>query len=280
MSSSRIGKNEIIIDDEPGWEIRSHFGNARKGLALNRRPNTDDYAYEGFAAPAEDDLRIERHEWQARVEEIEEQEAQISDQIRYHKLQTYSQGSTNYCWIFAVVNSMRVAMMQQNQKPIDLSPSWAGSIIKGGRNSGGWGLEAIKFLSQHGTVPTSVCGLLDRSRRHDTQHNRNIAKQYRVIDWRESKPRDFDMTYSMLLRRKSSPIGLMWWEHEVLACDPLWMDGEPAIRIWNSWGPNWSDGGFGILRGSRMIPDDTVSCFSASLTQDSQLTLPFPGDTD
>ena len=175
MSSSRIGKNEIIIDDEPGWESRAHFGNARKGLALHRRPNTDDYAYEGFAAPAESDLLIPRHEWQARIEEIEEQNAQISDQIKYHKLQTYSQGSTNYCWIFAVVNSMRVAMMHENQKPVDLSPSWAGSIIKGGRNSGGWGLEAIKFLSQHGTVPTSVCGLLDRSRRHNTQHNRNIA---------------------------------------------------------------------------------------------------------
>lgn len=65
-----------------------------------------------------------------------------------------------------------------------------------------------------------------------------------------------------------------------MGCDPLWIDGEPATRIWNSWGPNWADGGFGILRGSKMIPDDIVSCFSTSLTDNRQRSLPFPEDVD
>lgn len=280
MSSSRVGKDELFIDDDAGWQNRAYFGNARRGLQLSLRPNTDDYAYEDFAAPVGDSLQIDPSEFQARVQEIEDNEAQISDQVKYAGLKAYSQESTNYCWIFAVVNAMRIAMMQQNQPPVDLSPAWAGSIIKNGRNVGGWGLEAIKFLSKYGTVPVSVCSLTDRSRQHDTSANRQIALKYRVMDWRESKPRDFNSLFSMLLHRKASPVGFNWWGHEVLACDPLWIDGAPAIRIWNSWGPNWGDNGFGILRGTKMIPDDTVSCFSTTMVDDRQLQLPLPEDTD
>jgi len=41
--------------------------------------------------------------------------------------------------------------------------------------------------------------------------------------------------------------------------------GSFGVRLPNSWGPNWSDNGYGVLRGSKAIPDAAVGIVSSVL---------------
>jgi len=52
-------------------------------------------------------------------------------------------------------------------------------------------------------------------------------------------------------------VGYNWWGHEVLGIQGVILDNELCLLIRNSWS-QWGVNGFGILRGSRMIPDDLV----------------------
>lgn len=45
---------------------------------------------------------------------------------------------------------------------------------------------------------------------------------------------------------------------EISDSTPVPMEGAYGVRIWNSWGEDWSDGGYGILTESRATPDGSI----------------------
>ncbi len=96
-----------------------------------------------------------------------------------------------------------------------------------------------------------------------TEATRQEGLQYLVGEWVGCKPRNLDQAVSLLLRGVPLAAGLNWGGHEVTLVDAIWMDGEVAIRFWNSWGSNWGDNGFGIVRGRKMLADDLVGIYSA-----------------
>lgn len=262
--TSKLYKNEVIIDDES--DPYSHMvGEYGRGLDLTDRPLTD-FAYSGFASPFDQSLIINPSEWQARIQEREEQQASLSNFIRYRKLDHKDQGSTNYCWINAPVHTLEIRRMQQNQRMVTLSPASAGAIIKNFRNVGGWGLEAIKFLNKYGCVPVEYWPANGIDSRFKTQANELRALDYRVREWIECQPRNVAQMVSLSLRNLPGAGGYNWWGHEITIIEPVWLDGEVAMRIRNSW-KGWGDYGFGILRGRKMLADDIVFCVSGSTTQ-------------
>jgi hypothetical protein len=263
-----VSELRYIISDENSRHAIP--GSNTTGLDLRERvEDAGGFAYSGTPVrPFPEELLIPRHEWQARIEELKERRARNIDLIRHAKLPHKNQGRTNYCWINAPVHCMEIMRLRQNidpGNPLELSSSWAGSIIKGGRNVGGWGRQAIAFLAEHGTVPTYVCGNNDQSRRHNTAANRRTALQYRVADGFELRPRNLDQMVSLLLRGIPLAGGYNWWGHEVTLSDADWIDNEIAVIIRNSW-QGWGDFGFGILQGSRMLADDLVAVSGSSLT--------------
>ncbi len=231
------------------------------GLDLSDRPDETGFCYDGLARRF-DLPEIRRSEWQGMIEERKQRGRRIIDWCRRKKYSPMNQQRTNYCWIFAPTHGVEIARMLANEPKIRLSPAWAGSIIKGGRNVGGWGREAIRFLAESGTVPVSRVAATDQSRRNDTRTNRTIAKGYRVTDWMELRPRNLSQMVTTILSGYTVAVGYNWWGHEVLATDLDWIDNDVALIIRNSWG-GWGDYGFGVLQGSRMLADDAVACISA-----------------
>ena len=230
------------------------------GLDLSGRvADSAGFAYSGFSEKFDPAWLVPRDQWQARIEERKAKQERIIDLVRHEKLPHKDQGRTNYCWINAPVHALELSRRQANEDWVSLSPAWGGSIIKKGRNVGGWGREAIEFLYNSGTVPSSVCGDNDQSVRHNTGGNRKTALRYRVTDWVECQPRNVEQMVSMLLRGYCGAGGYNWWGHEVALTDVDWIDGEPAVIIRNSW-RGWGDFGFGVLQGSRMLADDLVFC--------------------
>ena len=80
-----------------------------------------------------------------------------------------------------------------------------------------------------------------------------------MTEWWELQSGDFDMLFTLLLYQIPVAIGLNWWSHEVCAVDPLWVNGKPQVRIWNSWSDDWSDEGMGTLTESKATHDDAVA---------------------
>jgi hypothetical protein len=264
MFSSQLYKNEVIFNDEtPAESLDVPVGMGR-GLDLGLR-GPGEFEYGEFANPFPKELLIPRSEWQARIQEMEEQKSRISDLIRLKKFPCKNQKSTNFCWIFAPTHCVEINRLQQNQRTVSLSPASAGGPIKGYRNSGGWGLEGLQYIAKFGLVPSAKWPDTAIDKRYATPENKELALDYRVDEWMECRPRNVDEMISMLLRRYPGAGGYNWWSHEVTNCDPVWLDGDVAVRIRNSW-ENWGDFGFGILQGSKMLADDLVFCLNARPT--------------
>ena len=235
------------------------------GLELERRPNRQGFAYSGFAKRWDDADNIARHEWQARVEEFHDLRNDWFGFTKSQRINPKNQARTNYCWIFAPTHAAELITARQQGRHISLSPASAGARIKKFRNVGGWGKEAIEHLAEYGATPSRLWPDTAIARNYDTQQTREAARKHRVQEWVELQPRNLDQLFSALLRGLPVACGYNWWRHEIVACDPLWIDNGPAIRIRNSWA-NWGDYGFGILQGSKMLPDDAVAPISTTLT--------------
>ena len=259
--TSEIKRGELIINDDSA-DIASPDQFQYRGLDLGLR-GPGNYEYGEYAAPFPDHLLIPESEWQARIQEMEEQKSRISDRIYQAKLPHKDQGCTDYCWINAPVHCMEILRLMQNQETVILSPASAGAQIKRYRNVGGWGLEGLQWLIEHGCVPVDKWPANAIDARYATAENKRLALQYRVDEWIECKPRTIPQMISCLLRRLPGAGGYNWWEHEVTLCEPVWIDGTVAVRIRNSWA-GWGEFGFGILQGRKMLADDLVFPISAS----------------
>lgn len=255
--TSKLGKNELIINDETkAAQLRPPAGR-KKGLEM-ARSSTLDYSYGDHAQPYPASKLIPRSEWEARIKEMEERKTRLSDVVRQAGLPCKDQAQTNYCWINAPTHCTEIVQVQQNEPMVILSPASAGAPIKGFRNVGGWGLEGLEYISKYGLVPVEFWPPNAINRSYYTEENKQRALKYRVTEWYECKPRNLDEMVSSLLNREPGASGLNWWSHEVTYYEVVWLDGEVAIRARNSWGMEYGDDGWFILQGNRMMPDDYV----------------------
>ncbi|NBW16500.1 MAG: hypothetical protein EBR82_51815 [Caulobacteraceae bacterium] len=257
MFASQISIDEPIIHDYSREELQNPPPDCGRGLNLSLR-GSGDYEYGDVADPFPASLLIPQSEWQARIQEMEASKSRLSDMIRLANLPPKDQASTNYCWINAPTHACEIVRLQQGQPMVILSPASAGAQITNYRNVGGWGKDGLQFIVDHGLVPVDKWPANAINPKYATPENLQLAKQYRVVEWTELKPRNLQQLMSMLLRRIPVAVGYNFWSHEVVAVDPVWIDGGPAIRIRNSW-KGWGDYGFGILQGSKALPDDAVA---------------------
>ena len=248
--------DRAIIDDHTPDRDLFPPGKGR-GLSLaGREPG---YAYSSTARPLPPEWLIPRSEWQARIEEREAAKARLSDIVDQAKLPCKDQGTSNFCWANATTHTLEIARAVQGEPTVILSAASVGAPITGYRNQGGYGPDALEYLDANGAVPESAWPANAIDKRYATQANLALGRLYRVAAWIEAAPQSLDETISLLLLDVPVAVGLGWWGHEVTYYDPLWLDGEIAIRARNSWGMAWGDRGYFTLRGRRMLPDDAVA---------------------
>lgn len=256
MASSTLFPGELVINDSTPDSIIDTSGNLAKGLELGRRSTP--YGRMANTTTFPKNLIIPRSEWQSRIEEKEKLKNRHSDIVLKQGLNCKDQSSTNYCWINAPVYCFEAKRVIQGQKLIYFSPASVGAKVKQFRNVGGWGEEGIIEMAAGGVTPVQYWPANAIEKVYNTEANKLIASQYKVTEWWELIPKNLDELITCLLMNEPVAVGYNWWGHEVSGCDAVWIDGEVALRIRNSWGMGWGSKGFSVLQGKRMLPDDAV----------------------
>jgi hypothetical protein len=211
-------------------------------------------AMKSFPIPA-----IDRSEWTQRIANIEAGKQRISDAVTLAALPSKNQQQTNYCWCNAVVGCYEVMRCKNGLELIKFAPASVAAPVKNFRNNGGWGGEALDFMTQSGIAPVEDWGgdanAINRSLY--TQAEKDRAAQFRVTESWELDANNFDQVMTCVLLGLPVAIGLSWWGHEVYAADPVVITpGKYGVRFRNSWGDSYGTNGFNILTESKATPDD------------------------
>lgn len=258
---SNIGGCPIIDDDNADEFIAPVVDGevAMRGM-MPRDWDREPFGSLGFAAPFALP-RIDRSEWDERIRDREANRSTVKAMSDQAGLKVKNQQQTNYCWINAPVHTVEVARVAAGQVYVELSPASCGAKIKNFRNVGGWGTEGVRWIAEHGCVPSSIWPNNAIDKKYDTAASDAERAKYRIVEWWELKPRNFDETATCLLLGIPVCVGLNWWGHEVTLIDLVKLDGTGryGALIDNSWGTSWGDNGRGVLTESKATPDDAIA---------------------
>ncbi len=212
----------------------------------------------GFAKPFDLPL-IPRSEWAGRIEEQDATRSSLHHLRLTLNVPVKNQKKTNYCWINAPVCCVETVRAVQGNQYVELSPASCGALIKGYRDVGGWGTEGIKFIVSHGIAPVSLWPANAIDSRYDTADVKRERQKYRISEWYELQPDNFEQLATCLLLNIPIAVGYNWWGHEVTAIR-LVKPGRNTygIVIANSWGGSWEDNGYGVLTEGKGTPDDAI----------------------
>ncbi len=238
----------------------------------------NEFPEEMYAPPSAMPL-IPESEWDARYDE---QEARKSSLEHWYlsgpggapAFVNLDQQSDGFCWAYSVGHAVMLTRLAAGMPLVRLNPHSTASIIKNGRNEGGWCGLSLKFVKEHGMAPEGTgpgqWPFASRSLSHDNPTTRTEMKKYAVTDdWYDLTKREYDQT---LTRAQIATCGFLnqataqdfnWWEHSV--CGIRWVRierGSWGPLILNSW-KGWGRHGLAVLRGSQATANGAVAVVSA-----------------
>lgn len=264
--ASQLYPKEFVIDDSNHQNYAPAADVVIDGVLQSRGRLPRDYTavpLEGFRGAARFDLPVlSEQELKERIEELEKRKSRLSDLIRASGTKCKNQNGTNYCWINAPARSIEVVRMVQGLPFVEMSPASGGAQIKGFRNVGGWGTEALEWIEMHGLCDAKLWPVNAIDRRYLTPEAKANALLHRIPEWYDipcGGDGGFLRMLTCLVNLIPVPIGLNWWGHEVLAVDGVVMpNGDLAVRIENSHGSSYGDQGMAVLNRRKGTPDDAV----------------------
>lgn len=201
---------------------------------------------------------LPRSEWKQRIDFLNEIEAMP---YHWHRKQgpsfVMNQRKSNYCWCYGVCAAIKNCYAVQGIGAIKLNAFAVAYRGKKGKNRGGWGAEAVKYISEWGIPETHAIPEFKKTLRWDRLVQAN-ARQNKIVEFTEVGKNNFDGLVSNLIGDDPAPcsVGYDWWGHLVCALGVAYdRRGNYGIIFVNSWGSKYGSGslsgGYGIIWGEK-----------------------------
>ena len=257
---SKLYADEIIITDDT-----LHYAEPPKGYGKGRLGPAGYSSGGGYTLkPLPKELIVPESEWLKELQFKEENGTLTSQIIKKNGPPPKNQQQTNYCWINAAACCQEIIRELAGEEYVDFSPASAGGPITGFQNVGGYGSQGLRWVAEHGFVPTKYWPANAIDKKYYTADNKAIALNYRFTDWYELQIRSIEEVVACLLANIPVSVGYNWWGHQVTLLDLVRKNNRWGFRFYNSWGAEYGDGGMAILQGSQMFPDDAIAPFRAT----------------
>ena len=189
-----------------------------------------------------------------------------------HTLITRRNGSvliSSNCWAYSTGHTVMLTRMRDNQPLIRMNPHSVASIIKGGRDEGGWCGLSAEFYGKYGCAPegngAGEWPLHSLNVSLDTPAMRKSMERFRITeDWIDLTAAVYDRNltlqqlYTCLLSDMPCAVDFNWWGHSVCAVRIVKVEnGSIGLMILNSW-KDWGRNGLAVLQGDRAVPDGAI----------------------
>lgn len=250
----------LIIDDSNYTDL---IGDGTKVIVdgqvflLSATPKPEDHDSRGYSkAFAAEVPTIPRSEWSARIQELTELKAHVSQSQEWD---SDNQGSFPQCWASGTVAAASTCRVSMGLPYIRLSSMAVARPICGGRITGGYEGNAVDFLVKHGTCPVDLWGYTDNSKDRSGDPQVQAARlRFKAMEVYECS--GFDEFATACLLKFPSTVSYNWWSHVVMLCDLVEIErGSFGFRIRNNWG-TWGDNnefgksGYAIFREGKGTP--------------------------
>lgn len=247
-----------------------------KGVGFGHDP--EQYVPDMMAAP----LGMKTYspnDWQALWEEQEAKQNSLEHLYLEAGWENLDQNGQGYCWDYSTTHAVMIRRMALHMPHVRLCGHAAASIIKGGRDEGGWCGLSLKFMREFGQAeegdgplqwPKQKYGA-SINKRFDNPEFKAAMLKYRITDdWYDlGKP-----AYSQMLKDEQlatclfnncpSPVDYNEWSHSI--CAIRWVRVEAGVwapLILNSW-KGWGRRGLAVIQKS-WHHDGAVSVVSSQV---------------
>jgi len=221
---------------------------------------------------APDQLKvIPRHEWSARIKEMEGTQSSLADIRKYaangQQMPTLDQNGQGYCWAYSVTRAVMYQRAIMNQPYKRLSAHAVACMVKGFRDEGGWCGLSLEFIRRRGVPSVDVWPEKSMNRANDKPAVwENAAENIITEGWYDAnvavydQQLSFDQMFTLLLLRIPVAADFNWWGHSVNLHTPREVEpGSFCPEGDNSWTDGWGELGSFVLQGQKAIPDGAVA---------------------
>jgi hypothetical protein len=244
-----------------------------KGVGYGYDPGQ--YVPSMYATPPSEVPSVPESEWEARIQEQEEQQSSLEHIWRTadngHVPLCLDQDGHGYCWAYSCGSALMLLRAKANQRFVRLNPHSTASIIKNGQDQGGWCGLSCQFVETAGMAPEGTgpgeWPVHSRDYRlYDRPEVKAAMKSFLASEsWMDLKQPAYDrkMTFAQVasvLLSQNTPcqVDFNWWGHSVCAMRVVKVEaGRFGLMILNSWA-GWGQNGMSVLTGSKMLPDGAV----------------------
>lgn len=202
---------------------------------------------------------IPESEWKERIEERERKDLTNRAVRESYSIPSLDQNGYPYCWAHGPTQAMCYWQVKAGEPKRQFSAISVAAPVKNFAKVGGWGDQALAYIAENGINYADDWPINAHDRRYFNAENKAKAKENRVTEWWDLKPRDFPELVTCLLNGFPVSVAYNWWRHLVCAIDVVVKGGEVCVLIDNSWGSRWGDNGLSVLCGSKKYADEAIA---------------------
>ena len=152
---SDLGTDPLIIDESNASRFVEQWRDEGKSFGGIDR----NYKVAPFGSASKPLFEIEeipRSKWADRIKELDETKGHPDDWRMALYVPILDQNGYGYCWMYGVVGAMMTCAAMTGQPVPHLNPFPTAFRGKQGRNQGGCGEEALRYIDQWGLVEESL----------------------------------------------------------------------------------------------------------------------------